>query len=302
MLRAWRLPSALTSARARRPPPGRHSRRDRAPLAVASSSARDLSGASSPAGPPPRFASHEDLVAHLRALRGDPLESDGGRVVVHRGVPTARIMIVGEAPGAEEDARGVPYVGRAGQLLDRVFAAVHLDTNRDCYVTNVAKRRPANNRDPTAAEIAYYLGFLEEEIRLVDPAIVVLTGRHATRALLGADVAKEGISKIRGRWRRDRRGRRIMPMFHPSYLLRNPQKTPGSPKALTWDDIREVRRVVDELGLLDENTRDDAIVESDAEANAKSETRDETTRENERLERMNDSRRDDSRRVNDSRE
>ena len=93
-----------------------------------------------------------------------------------------------------------------------------------------------------------------------------------------------------------------MPMFHPSYLLRNPQKTPGSPKALTWDDIREVRRVVDELGLLDENTRDDAVVASDAEANAQSETRDETTRENERLERMNDSRRDDSRRVNDSRE
>ena len=93
-----------------------------------------------------------------------------------------------------------------------------------------------------------------------------------------------------------------MPMFHPSYLLRNPQKTPGSPKALTWDDIREVRRVVDELGLLDENARRDAIVESDAEANAQSETRDETTRENERLERMNDSRRDDSRRVNDSRE
>ena len=93
-----------------------------------------------------------------------------------------------------------------------------------------------------------------------------------------------------------------MPMFHPSYLLRNPQKNPGSPKALTWDDIREVRRVVDELGLLDENARCDAIVESDAEANAQSETRDETTRENERLERMNDSRRDDSRRVNDSRE
>jgi DNA polymerase len=277
MLRAWRLPSALTSARARRPPPRRHSRRDRAPLAVASSSARE--GASS-AGTP-WFASHEDLVAHLRALRGDPLESDGGRVVVHRGVPTARIMIVGEAPGAEEDARGVPYVGRAGQLLDRVFAAVRLDTNRDCYVTNVAKRRPANNRDPTAAEIAYYRAFLEEEIRLVDPAIVVLTGRHATRALLGADVAKEGISKIRGRWRRDRRGRRIMPMFHPSYLLRNPQKTPGSPKALTWDDVREVRRVADELGLLDENARVDAIVESDAEAEAraKSETRDETTRD-----------------------
>ena len=253
--RAARLaPSVGAHVGARAPPPPRAPLAPRSrPLAVASSSARD-EGASSPAGPPPRFASHEDLVAHLRALRGDPLESDGGRVVVHRGVPTARIMIVGEAPGAEEDARGVPYVGRAGQLLDRVFAAVRLDTNRDCYVTNVAKRRPANNRDPTAAEIAYYLGFLEEEIRLVDPAIVVLTGRHATRALLGADVAKEASPKSAAAGDETDAGGGSCPCSTRATSCETRRK-PGSPKALTWDDIREVRRVADELGLLDENAR-----------------------------------------------
>ena len=138
MLRAWRLPSALTSARARAPPPGA-TRAAIAPPSPSRPPPRARRGRVLPGGTPASLrVPREDLVAHLRALRGDPLESDGGRVVVHRGVPTARIMIVGEAPGAEEDARGVPYVGRAGQLLDRVFAAVRLDTNRDCYVTNVA--------------------------------------------------------------------------------------------------------------------------------------------------------------------
>ena len=78
----------------------------------------------------------------------------------------------------------MPFVGRAGQLLDKIFAAVTLDTNRHCYVTNVVKRRPANNRDPTVGEIAYYRDYLQEEIRLVDPALIVLTGRHSMRALV----------------------------------------------------------------------------------------------------------------------
>ena len=111
----------------------------------------------------------------------------------------------------------------------------------------MVKRRPANNRDPTAPEIEYYRHYLEEEIRLVDPAIIVLTGRHSMRTVLGKT---EGITKIRGRWR-DVEGRRVMPMFHPSYLLRNPYNTPKSPKALTWDDVQEVKRVVDELGIIE---------------------------------------------------
>ena len=150
-----------------------------------------------------------------------------------------------------EDAQGVPFVGRAGQLLDKIFAAVTIDTNRLCYVTNVVKRRPLNNRDPTAGEIAFYRRWLMEEIRLVDPAIVVLTGRHSMRTVLGKT---DGITKVRGKWF-DVDGRFVMPIFHPSYLLRNPQRIPGSPKALTWDDIREVKRKIDELELYESEIR-----------------------------------------------
>ena len=275
MLRAWRLPSALTSARARRPPRAPLAPRSR-PLAVASSSARD-EGASSPAGPPPASRPTRISSRTCAPLRGDPLESDGGRVVVHRGVPTARIMIVGEAPGAEEDARGVPYVGRAGQLLDRVFAAVRLDTNRDCCVTNVAKRRPANNRDPTAAEIAYYLGFLEEEIRLVDPAIVVLTGRHATRALLGADVAKEGIPKSAAAGDETDAGGGSCPCSTRATSCETRRKPRVAQGAHVGRHTRGPARR-GRAGPPRRKRARDAIVESDAEANAKSETRDETTR------------------------
>ena len=203
-----------------------------------------------------RFESIDELTAELRTLRGDPLEKDGGKIVVYRGSPKARVMVIGEAPGAEEDAKGVPFVGRAGQLLDKIFAAVTIDSNRHCYVTNVVKRRPLNNRDPTAAEIAFYSGYLEEEIRLVDPAIIVLTGRHSMRALLGKNTP--GITKIRGTWY-EIDGRMVMPMFHPSYLLRNPQRTPGSPKALTWDDVREVKRKIDEMGLIESEVEVDSI-------------------------------------------
>ena len=243
-----RLPSAVASARV-------CARARATDLAFARSNpappfARRVSAAASgdpESGHREHFANHDDLVAALHGLTGDPLEADGGRVVVYRGDPRAKIMIIGEAPGAEEDKLGVPFVGRAGKLLDQIFAAVTLDTNRHAYVTNVVKRRPANNRDPTAPEIEYYRHYLEEEIRLVDPAIIVLTGRHSMRTVLGKT---EGITKIRGRWR-DVEGRRVMPMFHPSYLLRNPYNTPKSPKALTWDDVREVKRVVDELGIIE---------------------------------------------------
>jgi len=183
-----------------------------------------------------------DLHRELLELSGDPLEADGGRVVVARGHPHARIVCVGEAPGADEDRVGQPFVGRSGQLLDKVFASVGLDTNQHCYVTNLVKRRPPENRDPEPHEVAFYLPFVEREIELVDPWIVVLTGRHAMRALLGEE---RGITKVRGEWF-ERDGRLYTVMFHPSYLLRLPQRDPGSPKALTWADIREIRRRLDE--------------------------------------------------------
>lgn len=190
----------------------------------------------------PRFSSHAELVAALTALTGDPLEPWGGRIVIYRGSPQARLMIVGEGPGAEEDRLGKPFVGRSGQLLDRILEAANFNPETDVYITNVVKRRPPDNRDPLPNEIDFFAPYLFEEIRLIDPKIIVLTGKYAMLTILGE---KQGITKVRGTWF-ERDNRWVIPMFHPAYLLRNPQKTPGSPKALTWDDIRAVRAKYDE--------------------------------------------------------
>uniref|UniRef100_A0A7S2S1J0 Type-4 uracil-DNA glycosylase n=1 Tax=Rhizochromulina marina TaxID=1034831 RepID=A0A7S2S1J0_9STRA len=188
-----------------------------------------------------QFSSFEELASALAGLSGDPLEEFGGRVVHYRGNPGAKVVVVGEAPGATEDELGVPYVGRAGKLLDQILTAAGFDVEEDVYFTNVVKRRPPENRDPTAAELRYYSPLLLEELRLVDPWIVVCTGRFSMRTLL--DV-KQGITKVRGQWfplpgLPEIHG---MPMFHPSYLLRNPSRKAGSPKSLTWVDAQEIRR------------------------------------------------------------
>lgn len=190
-----------------------------------------------------QFATHQDLVTALLNLTGDPLEVWGGNMVIYRGNPAAGIMLIGEGPGAEEDRLQIPFVGRSGKLLDQILQAVNFDPETDVYVTNVVKRRPPNNRDPLPNEVAFYAPYLFEEIRLINPQIILLIGRHAMLTILDE---KRGITKVRGMWF-ERDGRWIMPMFHPAYLLRNPQKTPGSPKALTWGDIKAVRDKFDAL-------------------------------------------------------
>lgn len=191
----------------------------------------------------PRFNTHADLVAALENLSGDPLEQFGGNIVIYRGNPQAKLMIIGEGPGAEEDRQQKPFVGRSGQLLDKILQAVNFNPETDVYISNVVRRRPPNNRDPLPAEIEFFKPYLFEEIRLIAPKIILLIGRYAMLTVLGE---KRGITKVRGQWFQ-RGDYWIMPMFHPAYLLRNPQKTPGSPKALTWDDIKRVRAKYDEL-------------------------------------------------------
>jgi len=193
--------------------------------------------------PTATFASIAEVGAALRGLGDDPLAIHGGQIVVSRGNPAARLMLIGEAPGAEEDRLGAPFVGRSGKLLDQILRSVELDPARDVFITNSVYRRPPENRKPMPAEVAYYRPFLLEILRLVDPRLVVLVGGVAALALLGE---KRGISQIRGQWF-DWQGRRAMPIFHPAYLLRNPSKSPGSPKALTWRDIKLVRAAFDEL-------------------------------------------------------
>ena len=160
------------------------------------------------------------------------------RVVVGRGNPNARLMLIGEAPGAEEDARGVPFVGRSGQLLSELICEAGLDEQHELYICNVIKCRPPNNRKPTAKEIEISRPWLRQQIDLIDPALVLLSGATALQAILGV---RSGISKLRGRWQKHD-GRDFMPVFHPSYLLRFRSREAGTPQDLTLQDLRKARR------------------------------------------------------------
>ncbi|WP_219903941.1 MULTISPECIES: uracil-DNA glycosylase [Cyanophyceae] len=191
-----------------------------------------------PAGPPDLAALERDC----RECRRCGLAEGRRTVVVSRGDPAARLMVIGEGPGAQEDASGRPFVGRAGQLLDQMLASVGLDSERDAYVCNVVKCRPPDNRRPTPQEIAACAPWLAAQIAAVDPAVVLLAGATALEGVLGI---KGGITRLRGRWH-PWQGRWVMPVFHPSYLLRNPSREKGSPKWLTWQDLQEVRRRLEE--------------------------------------------------------
>lgn len=170
------------------------------------------------------------------------------QVVVSRGNPQAPLMVIGEGPGAQEDEQGKPFVGRSGQLLDRMLESVGIDSNRDAYVCNIVKCRPPENRKPTALEMAACRPWLDQQIALVDPPVILLAGSTAVEGLLGI---KGGITKLRGQWRRGEggslEGRWLMPILHPSYLLRNASKERGSPKWLTWHDLQDVQRRLAQL-------------------------------------------------------
>ena len=179
----------------------------------------------------------QQLASACAACRRCGLANGRIQVVVGRGNPRARLLLIGEAPGAQEDLEGLPFVGRSGQLLDRLLQSAGIDSNRDAYICNVVKCRPPDNRKPSAAELAACRPWLEQQIALVDAPLVVLVGASALQGVLGI---KGGITSLRGQWR-PWQGRWLMPILHPSYLLRNPSERPGSPKALTLDDLRLVQ-------------------------------------------------------------
>jgi len=196
---------------------------------------------------PNQYSSLEDVLIAIRGMKADPLARAGTNIVISRGNPNAKLLIVGEAPGPQENIQGKPFVGRAGQLLDKILQAGNFDTEKDVYITNSVFRLPPGDdgksfRKPNDQEIEYYRPFVLEIIRLIDPYIVLLTGNVACQSILG----KTGITSLRGQWTQ-KQNHWTMPIFHPSYLLRNQSKAPGSPKAVMWDDIREVRRKYDEL-------------------------------------------------------
>ena len=154
-----------------------------------------------------------------------------------------RVVIVGEGPGADEDATGRPFVGKAGMLLTSILQDGGKIPRDSLYITNVVKCRPPDNRNPTREEAAACNEFLEAQLLLLHPDIVVTLGNVPTQWLLKTT---QGITGLRGQWV-DWRGIKLFPMFHPSYLLRNDSRAKGSPKDLTWHDIRALKAKIDSL-------------------------------------------------------
>ncbi|MBK0326444.1 uracil-DNA glycosylase [Rhodobacteraceae bacterium F11138] len=155
------------------------------------------------------------------------LKKGARNLVFCDGVPEARVMIIGEAPGREEDRAGRPFVGRAGQLLDRMLQAVNLNRQSSVYITNVLPWRPPHNRDPKPDEIAMMVPFLQRHVELANPDVLVLVGNHSCQAVLG----KRGILRLRGNWT-EGFGKPVLPMTHPAYLLRTPLA-----KREAWADL-----------------------------------------------------------------
>ena len=177
----------------------------------------------------------DDLKSLLETFDGCGLKATAKNLCFYRGSPTARLLIVGEAPGREEDLEGRPFVGRAGQLLDKMLAAIGL-TEVDVHITNIVYWRPPGNRTPTPQEAQVCRPFLERQIDLVGPELVLTLGGPATKAIL--DVA-DGIMKVRGSWRDVTLGgstRAVMPTLHPAFLLRTPLA-----KRQAWRDLLAVK-------------------------------------------------------------
>ncbi len=169
------------------------------------------------------------------------------QVVFGSGDVRSPIMLVGEGPGEQEDLTGVPFVGRAGQLLTQILSSVGISRETDIFITNTVKCRPPQNRDPLPVEITACQPYLVRQIQLIQPRILLLVGNPSLKSILGPE---HSISKVRGQWFKVpvpymSSPLYIMPLFHPSYLLRNASKEPGSPKWLTWQDVKEVRAALD---------------------------------------------------------
>ncbi len=185
-------------------------------------------------------AEHASTLEELRAAMGAfelcDLKRGAKQLVFSDGIAGARVMIIGEAPGRDEDLQGKPFVGRAGRLLDVMFSHVGLsrtapDNKAALYITNVLPWRPPQNRDPNPDEVAMMLPFLERHVALADPSVIVAMGNHACQALLG----KKGITRLRGNWS-EALEKPVLPMFHPAYLLRNPLA-----KREAWTDLLSLK-------------------------------------------------------------
>ena len=167
-------------------------------------------------------------------------------VVFSDGIPNSKLVLVGEAPGYWEDQKGKPFVGKAGQLLDKIFACVGLSREKDVYICNTIKCRPPENRNPLPEEKQACKKYLDRQLEILQPKIILICGSVALNSLLPE---QKSITRARGKWFEGPYFSKMMPIFHPSYLLRNDSREKGSPKWLTWQDIKEVKKVYDALSV-----------------------------------------------------
>jgi DNA polymerase len=186
-----------------------------------------------------------ELKTAVMNFEGCELKRFATNTVFADGDPSGRVMLIGEAPGRDEDLQGLPFVGRAGKLLDRMLAEIGLD-RRKVYITNVLNWRPPQNREPSPEEAASCLPFLHRHIELADPKLMILLGAVSVRHVLGLT---EGITRVRGRWNLYQsvtlnRSIPVMPTLHPAYLLRQP-----AAKRLAWRDLLAVAEKMGQLGL-----------------------------------------------------
>ena len=216
-----------------------------APMTPQATVARVAAPSSAPSAPRRSLEVLQSAVVECTACA---LSETRRQTVFARGNPKAALCFVGEAPGADEDEQGAPFVGRAGQLLDKMISAMGLSPEGDVYVCNVIKCRPPGNRTPEPDELAACMPFLREQLENVAPKVIVALGNTATAALLGTTV---GITRLRGEWKLYKGKTLVMPTYHPSYLLREgPKQQQGKKEA--WDDLQKVMK---ELGLAPKGTK-----------------------------------------------
>ena len=185
----------------------------------------------------------QDLKDSISKIENCLLKKNSTNIVFSDGDPDAKIMVIGEGPGANEDLEGVPFIGRTGELLDKMLLSINLDRD-NVYISNVVNYKPPENRNPSKEEVARYLPYLIKHIEIINPQILILLGSTALNAIIGSDKV---ISEIRGRWIEKKIGdcnTSVIVSFHPAFLMRQPDQ-----KKLSWLDLKMIRKKILDLKI-----------------------------------------------------
>ena len=185
----------------------------------------------------------QELKRKIINIKNCELKKNSKNIVFSDGNPNSKIMIIGEGPGANEDLEGVPFIGKTGELLDKMLSSISLDRD-SVYITNVVNYRPPENRSPIKEEIDRYLPYLKKHIEIIDPKILILLGSSALNAVIGDE---QKISEIRGKWIDKKMGNcnvSIIVSFHPAFLMRQPDQ-----KAMSWIDLKMIRKKISDLKI-----------------------------------------------------